>query len=135
MVQMSLKARTEARYGRPISNEEFDKAAEYARMKLDFQNNLYHRNYGDDYLVILIAEIVNQNRLDAYYEDRRAIQDEFLKLAQERAKQEEQELVEKMAHDIGVSCAVVRELMQYLGYPYCITLAKQMQYGGLKNVG
>ena len=125
----------EARFGHPITDDEYDEAARYARMKLDFQNDLFKRNYGDDYLAILIAETVNQNRLDAYHKERDEIFKEFLRLAQEQQVNEEQEWVQKMANDSGVSCAVVRELVNVLGYPYCITLFGKTQYGGIKNVG
>ena len=65
MFPTTTKKRVEA----PITDAEYDAALQYATMKLTFQSELYHKDFDDQYLTVVVAEQVNQQRLDAYYED------------------------------------------------------------------
>ena len=63
MLPETNKRLVEARYGRPITDEEYQAALEYATMKLNFQSELFHREFDTAYVTQVVAEIVNQNRL------------------------------------------------------------------------
>ena len=45
MLPETSKRLVEARYGRPITDEEYQAALEYATMKLNFQAELFHREF------------------------------------------------------------------------------------------
>lgn len=130
---MTLRERSEAEYGQPMSDDEFREAEKYARMKLRFQNDLYERDYGDDYLAILIAETARSNKMYSQISERAT---EYIEsLTKNDIESEERKWVEETADSIGVPSAAVRELVKILGYPYCSTLYRKKQYGGMKNVG
>lgn len=63
MLPETSKQLVEARYGRPITDEEYQAALEYTTMKLNFQAELFHREFDTAYVTQVVAEIVNQNRL------------------------------------------------------------------------
>ena len=56
----------EAQLGDKIAPEEMLAAEPYARRKLSIINEMGNTDYEDDYLAILIAEIVNQNRFSRF---------------------------------------------------------------------
>ncbi len=78
MLPTTSKQLVETRYGRPITDAEYEAALEYATMKLNFQSELFHRDFDAAYLTTVVAEVVNQNRLDALYADIARLQSEAL---------------------------------------------------------
>ena len=69
MLPATSKELVEARYGRPITEEEYEKELEYATIKLNFQAELFHKEFDVDYVTQVIMEIVNQNRLEELYRE------------------------------------------------------------------
>ena len=80
MVSATSKRLVEELYGRDITDAEFSEALDYALMKLNFQSELFHRDYDTKYVTQVVMETVNQNRLDALHQDinrmrRKALED------------------------------------------------------------
>ena len=73
MLPTTSKRLVEERYGRFITDEEYEAALEYAKMKLEFQANLFNKTFDTAYLTAVVAEDVNQGRLDKMYAERIAI--------------------------------------------------------------
>ena len=73
MLPTTSKQLVEERYGRFITDEEYAAALEYASMKLEFQAKLFDRTFDTAYLTAVVAEEVNQGRLDKMYAERIAI--------------------------------------------------------------
>lgn len=63
---LDLRARTEHYLGGPITPEEFERAEPYVRRKLERINSREGTNYGNEYLAILVSEIVQGNRFADY---------------------------------------------------------------------
>ncbi len=63
---LDLKAAAERESGTAIAPEEYARALPYARRKLNFINERYGTNHGNDYLAILVSETVRANRFTAY---------------------------------------------------------------------
>jgi len=78
MLPTTNKRLVEAHYGRPITDAEYDAALEYATIKLNFQSELFHREFDAAYLTTVVAEQVNQNRLDALHAYNARLQSEAL---------------------------------------------------------
>ena len=127
MLLTTDKSRVEAQYGRAITDAEYEKALQYATMKLEAQSRILGRTFDSDYLTIVVAEQVNQQRLDAYYED--VI--ECIKIFREMAK-EQDDLGEKCGlqdgnpGDRGESDARTSAL-----HPYYSTVPTALQYMGV----
>lgn len=73
MLPTTSKRLVEEYCGRFISDQEYKPALEYALMKLDFQSKIFNKDFDTDYLTIVVAEEVNQCRLDKMYAERIAI--------------------------------------------------------------
>lgn len=63
---LDLRARAEHYLGGPITPEEFEHAEPYARRKLESINSREGTSHGDEYLAILVSEIVQSNRFSDY---------------------------------------------------------------------
>lgn len=63
-----LKARAEQYLKGRISPTEFERAEPYARRKLNLINSRYGTDHGDEYLAILVSEIVQTDRFSDYLE-------------------------------------------------------------------
>ena len=59
MLPKTSKQLVEARYGRSISDAEYDAALEYATMKLNFQAELFHREFDTAYVTQVVMEGLN----------------------------------------------------------------------------
>ena len=71
MDSATLKSKVEAYTGEQIPNELWPRAEEYARKKLDRINEMAGRQYGEDgygdeYLVLLTADIVREMAFSEY---------------------------------------------------------------------
>lgn len=63
---LNLRVRAEQYLGGPIASEEFERAEPYARHKLNSINDREKTSHGDEYLAILLSEIVRGNRFSDY---------------------------------------------------------------------
>lgn len=63
---LDLRERAEHYLEGSIRPEEFEQAEPYARRKLEFINSREGTNHGDEYLAILVSEIVQSNRFSDY---------------------------------------------------------------------
>lgn len=73
----NLKAAVEERIGAEICPEFFQKAEQYARRKLNFINERADREYGEDgygdeYLSLLIPDVIREMAFSAYCDKRSA---------------------------------------------------------------
>ena len=73
----ALKARVEEHLGVALAPGFFDKAEKYARRKLDLCNERAGRQYGEDgygdeYLVLLIPDVIREMAFSVYCEKRSA---------------------------------------------------------------
>ena len=71
MDSATLKSKVEAYIGEQIPNELWPRAEEYARKKLDRINEMAGRQYGDDgygddYLVVLTADVYREQCFSDY---------------------------------------------------------------------
>lgn len=107
-----LRSMVEKRFSHPFSDEEYAEAESYASMKLDFQSRLFGKTFDDDYRAQVIAEIINQNRLDALYQERQEIRDEFIRRIEEEKADRTEKWVEKTALALGITRAAVRGVME-----------------------
>ena len=131
MLPKTSKQLVEARYGRSISDAEYDAALEYATMKLNFKAELFHREFDTAYVTQVVMEIVNQNRLDTLYRDINRLREEAL--AAKRAYEEADALGIKMglmeiAAPSGQKENGGNTLSNYLHYS---TVPMTMQYMGV----
>lgn len=81
---MILKSEVEANVGHAIPDEDYKEAESYARHKLNWQNKYFGTNYGDEYLVLLIADTYREQQFSNY----------TWELCQQRMREQEKEVVE-----------------------------------------
>lgn len=67
-----LRASVDRTLGVKIPKEIFDDAEAYARRKVAFQNEVLGLNRGDEYLELLIPDVIREMALAARYDGRRA---------------------------------------------------------------
>lgn len=67
-----LRASVDRTLGVKIPKEIFDDAEAYARRKIAFQNEVLGLNRGDEYLELLIPDVIREMALAARYDGRRA---------------------------------------------------------------
>ena len=120
MLPTTSKQLVEERYGRAITDDEYLVALEYAKMKLEFQAKLFNKTFDVAYLTIVVAEEVNQARLDKMYAERIAI----LKAAQ--AEQDDQG-IESGVRDGNLERRSESNLVSASHYPYYSTVPVAMQ--------
>ncbi len=58
-----LKQKVEAHIGEEIPSDEWEECESYARHKLNFQNKLFNKNNGEDYLVLLAADVYHEQQM------------------------------------------------------------------------
>lgn len=119
MLPTTSKQLVEERYGHIITDDEYTAALEYAKMKLEFQAKLFNKTFDTSYLTIVVAEEVNQARLDKHYAERVAL----IKEAQ---------VIENEGTKIGVRDGNLErrresELVIATQYPYYSTVPATMQ--------
>lgn len=131
MIPTTNKQLVEARYGRPITDAEYTAALEYATMKLNFQSELFHREYDTAYLTAVVAEQVNQNRLDALYADIARLQSEAL------AAKHRYEAMDEQGIKMGLTKIAARPGQKdnggnsFSNCPHYSTVPTTMQYMGV----
>ena len=59
----TLKQKVEARIGKEVPSGEWEECENYARHKLIFQNNLFNKDNGEDYLVLLAADVYHEQQM------------------------------------------------------------------------
>lgn len=67
-----LRASVDRTLGVKVSKEIFNEAEEYARRKIAFQNEVLGLDRGDEYLELLIPDVIREMALAARYDGRRA---------------------------------------------------------------
>lgn len=67
-----LRASVDRTLGVKIPKEMFDDAEAYARRKIAFQNEVLGLDRGDEYLELLIPDVIREMALAARYDGRRA---------------------------------------------------------------
>lgn len=67
-----LRASVDRTLGVKIPKEIFDDAEAYARRKIAFQNEVLGLDRGDEYLELLIPDVIREMALAARYDGRRA---------------------------------------------------------------
>ena len=58
-----LKQKVEKHIGKPIPPDEWEECEHYARHKLNFQNKLFNKNDGENYLVLLAADVYHEQQM------------------------------------------------------------------------
>ena len=67
-----LRAAVDRTLGVKVQKAVFDKAEAYARQKITFQNEILGLDRGDEYLELLIPDVIREMALAARYDGRRA---------------------------------------------------------------
>lgn len=67
-----LRASVDRTLGVKVPKEIFNEAEEYARRKITFQNEVLGLDRGDEYLELLIPDVIREMALAARYDGRRA---------------------------------------------------------------
>lgn len=61
--EKTLKQKVESHIGETIPQDEWEECESYARCKLNFQNKLFNKNNGEDYLVLLAADVYHEQQM------------------------------------------------------------------------
>lgn len=67
-----LRASVDRTLGVKVPKAAFDEAEAYARQKITFQNEVLGLDRGDEYLELLIPDVIHEMALAARYDGRRA---------------------------------------------------------------
>lgn len=67
-----LRASVDRTLGVKVPKAVFDEAEAYARQKIAFQNEILGLDRGDEYLELLIPDVIREMALSARYDGRRA---------------------------------------------------------------
>ena len=67
-----LRASVDRTLGVKVQTAGFDEAEAYARRKMAFQNEVLGLDHGDEYLELLVPDVIREMALAARYDGRRA---------------------------------------------------------------
>lgn len=61
--EKTLKNKVESYIGKTIPQDEWEECERHSRHKMDFQNKLFDKNNGEDYLVLLAADVYHERQM------------------------------------------------------------------------